>query len=62
VLDEHERKFPRGTLAQERLAARIRALCGLGRTTDADAALARLSPSSVHEGRTRAACAVGSKN
>lgn len=62
VLDEHERKFPRGTLAQERLAARIRALCALGRTADADAALARLSRSSVHEGRTRAACAVGNKN
>jgi len=62
VLDEHERKFPRGTLAQERLAARIRALCGLGRTADADAALARLSPKSVHEGRTRAACAAGAKN
>jgi hypothetical protein len=62
VLDEHERKFPRGTLAQERLAARIRALCGLGRTADADTALARLSRSSVHEGRTRAACAAGTKN
>lgn len=62
VLDEHERKFPRGTLAQERLAARIRALCGLGRTADADAALARLSRSSVHEGPTRAACAAGTKN
>jgi hypothetical protein len=58
VLAEHEHKFPRGTLAQERLAARIRALCGLGRTADADAALARLSRSSVHEGATRAACAV----
>jgi hypothetical protein len=62
VLDEHERKFPRGTLAQERLAAKIRALCGLGRTADADAALARLAPSSVHKGRTRAACAAGTKN
>jgi hypothetical protein len=62
VLDEHERKFPRGTLAQERLAARIRALCGLGRIADADAALARLSRSSVHEGPARAACAAGTKN
>ena len=62
ALEEHERKFPRGTLAQERLAAKIRALCGLGRTADADAALARLSPSSVHEGRTRAACNVAAKN
>lgn len=62
VLDEHERKFPRGTLAQERLAARIRALCALGRTADADTALARLSRSSVHEGPTRAACAVSNKN
>jgi hypothetical protein len=58
VLEEHQRKFPRGTLSQERTAARIRALCGLGRTSEANAALARLSPGSLHEGPAREACAV----
>jgi hypothetical protein len=57
VLEEHARKFPRGTLAQERRAARIRALCGAGRVAEADAELARLSPGSVHESSAREACA-----
>jgi len=61
VLEEHERKFPRGRLAQERVAARIRALCGLGRSSEANAALARLSPGSLHEGPAREACAASSK-
>jgi hypothetical protein len=61
ALDEHARKFPRGTLAQERTAARIQALCGLGRTSDADAELARLAPGSLHERRAREACAPGRK-
>lgn len=59
-LDEHARKFPRGTLTQERIAAQVQALCGLGRTGDAETALARLrsvSPNSLHEERARAACA-----
>jgi len=56
LLDEHQRKFPRGKLTQERVAAKIQALCALGRTSEADAALALLSPDSVHEGRARAAC------
>jgi hypothetical protein len=57
LLEEHARKFPRGTLAQERRAARIQALCGMGRMSEADTELARLSPGSVHEGRARQACA-----
>lgn len=61
VLAEHERKFPRGTLTQERVAARIRALCGMGRTSEANTLLARLSPGSVHAGRTREACAAGAQ-
>jgi hypothetical protein len=51
VLEEHRRKFPRGSLAQERMAARIRVLCGLGRVREAEAELAtlkRVSPSSLH--------------
>jgi hypothetical protein len=64
LLDEHRREFPQGTLAQERLAARIQALCGLGRVKEADAALARLtrsSPQSLHEDSARAACATNAK-
>lgn len=56
LLGEHERKFPRGTLAPERSAAKVRALCSLGRVAEADAELARLPPSSLHAERARAAC------
>lgn len=61
LLGEHQRKFPRGTLAQERVAARIQALCGLGRNAEADAELARVSPGSLHAGRAREACASKAK-
>ena len=57
LLGEHQRKFPRGALTQERVAARIQALCGLGRIKEADTELARVSPDSLHGGRTREACA-----
>jgi hypothetical protein len=64
LLEEHRRKFPGGALAQERIAARIHALCALGRTSEAESELARLkrvSPGSPQEGRARAACAPGTK-
>jgi hypothetical protein len=61
VLDEHASKFPRGAMAQERVAARIHALCGAGRVAEANAELARLSPGSLHAGRAREACATGAK-
>lgn len=61
VLDEHRRIFPRGTLTQERVAARVRALCALGRVSEAQGDLARLSPGSLHEGRTREACPPSAK-
>jgi len=35
LLDEHAAKFPRGALSEERAAARILALCRLGRTGEA---------------------------
>ena len=60
LLDEHRRKFPNGTLAQERMAARVQALCGLGRVNEARTALAhltRVSPKSPHEEPAREACA-----
>jgi hypothetical protein len=59
VLEEHQRKFPGGVLTQERTAARVQALCALGRTKEAQAELARLarvSPNSPHEARARKAC------
>ncbi|HET7543213.1 MAG TPA: hypothetical protein VFK05_25240 [Polyangiaceae bacterium] len=59
VLAEHQRKFPRGALAEERTAARIQALCALGRTEEANAQLRQLlhiSPKSPQEERARQAC------
>jgi hypothetical protein len=59
TLDEHQRKFPSGLLAQERASARIQALCALGRVKEAETELgrlSRLSPQSPHEARAREAC------
>ena len=64
VLDEHQRKFPNGALSQERRAARVHVLCAMGRTSEAEAELARLtrlSPTSPHAGRARDACAATPK-
>lgn len=57
LLNEHERKFPNGILAEERTAARIQGLCALGRVTEANAQLARLRPGSLHGEASRQACA-----
>jgi len=56
LLAEHERKFGNGILAEERIAARLQALCALGRTAEADAQLAHLSPKSLHGQGARKAC------
>ncbi len=59
ILDRHAREFPRGSLAEERAAARIIALCALGRVTAAraeTAAFVRQSPESPLVERVRAAC------
>jgi hypothetical protein len=56
LLNEHERKFKNGILAEERIAARVQALCALGRTAEADAQFARLSPKSLQGERARQAC------
>lgn len=40
-LEQHRRRFPHGALAQEREAARVAALCALGRTSEADRAANR---------------------
>jgi hypothetical protein len=62
LLNEHQRKFPSGRLAEERRAARIQALCALGRRSEAEAELARLaqsSPRSPHLARAQRACGFG---
>jgi hypothetical protein len=59
ALAEHQRRFPRGALAEERTAARIQALCALGRNEEANAQLRQLlhiSPNSALEERSRQAC------
>ena len=56
LLDEHERKFTSGLLAEERIAARVQALCALGRKAEADAQLVRLSSQSLHASRAPQAC------
>ncbi len=59
LLDRHARDFPRGSLTEERAAARIIALCALGRVTAAraeTAAFVRQSPESPLVERVRAAC------
>jgi len=58
LLEQHARSFPRGTLAPERRAARVQALCALGQRTEADAELTRVAPGSLHEARAREACTV----
>jgi len=64
LLDEHQRQFPNGALAEERIAARAQALCGLGRTSEATTelnALSRATPGSPLANSARAACARGSR-
>lgn len=49
-VDEHRRKFARGTLGQERVKLRVKILCALGRTSEAKTEhhkLDRLSPGQV---------------
>lgn len=47
ALDEHQRRFPSGALAQERTASRIQALCALGQTSQAAAESAKLPRTSL---------------
>jgi hypothetical protein len=59
ALDEHQRRFSSGALAQERSAARIQALCALGRTSEARAEsvkLMRSSPNSPQAAQARLPC------
>jgi hypothetical protein len=59
TLTEHEQRFPAGALAEERVAARVQALCILGRTAEARSELAKLMrayPRSPHLDRARKIC------
>lgn len=59
TLDEHQRRFSSGALVQERSAARIQALCALGRTQDARAEsikLKRSSPNSPQAAQISSPC------
>jgi hypothetical protein len=56
ALDEHQRRFPSGALAQERSAARIQALCALGRTSQAEAESARLARTAPQMTRAEHPC------
>jgi len=62
LLDAQERVFARGTLVTERSAARVFALCALGRTEQARSAARRFlssHPASPLAERVRASCAGG---
>jgi hypothetical protein len=59
ALAEHAQRFPRGALAEERMATRGRALCALGRMAEAEAELNRVekrNPGSPYLPRAREAC------
>jgi hypothetical protein len=61
LLDEHAARFPRGALAQERSAARVLALCDLGRAAEARGAaeaFVRAAPQSPLVPRLRGSCAL----
>ena len=59
LLDSHRQQFPSGRLVEERRAARLQALCALGRRSEAESELARLerdAPKSPHVARAKRAC------
>ncbi len=63
TLAEHERRFPDGALAEERMAARVQSLCALGRLPGARADLAKFGrayPRSPYLDRARRFCDIDS--
>jgi hypothetical protein len=59
ALEEHQRKFPNGLLTEERRAARVQALCALGRRSEAQPELERLTrtaPQSPNTVRAKQIC------
>lgn len=63
AIEEHQRKFPSGVLAEERRAARVQALCALGRRAEAQPELERLTrraPQSPNTLRAKQLCSIRS--
>jgi outer membrane protein assembly factor BamD (BamD/ComL family) len=59
LLDEHDRRFPGGALAEDCAAERVYALCALGDSAGARSAAARFlsdHPYSPHAASVRASC------
>jgi outer membrane protein assembly factor BamD (BamD/ComL family) len=59
LLDEHDRLYARGALAEDSAAERIYALCALGRSADAGALATHFlaaHPGSPHAASVRASC------
>jgi hypothetical protein len=56
ALDEHQSRFPRGALSEERRAAKAEALCSLGRVSEGRAELGRLAPQSPAAARAKQVC------
>jgi hypothetical protein len=56
TLNEHQSRFPKGLLSEERRAARAQALCTLGRRSEAERELAKLSPTSPQAARAKQLC------
>jgi len=56
ALDEYRRKFPKGLLSEEQRAARVQALCALGRFSEAKEKLAGLVPHSPLTAQARQFC------
>ena len=56
ALDEHQRKFPRGTLSVERRAGKAQALCALKRVSEGRAELAHLAAGSPAAARAAQVC------
>lgn len=55
-VDEHRRKFARGTLGQERVKLRVKVLCALGRTGDAKVEHRKLGKLSAATGSADDVC------
>ncbi|HEY3449234.1 MAG TPA: hypothetical protein VGK67_22960 [Myxococcales bacterium] len=61
LLDEHVSSFPRGALSEERAAARVQALCALGRVPEARSESVEFladHPRSPYAAKVRSACGV----
>jgi hypothetical protein len=64
LIDQHRARFPQGALAQERDAARVLALCALGRRADAQRerhAFLHTWPDSPLSARVRAGCSAAQR-